>query len=124
MGNFLATYFESGGGVVDVASLNTQGTPIGGRWRSAGYALLTSAATVAGGHMMMGMIGNVPLLRGATTFDGGTSSFYSLGQPVTDSNVVAFWTNNAPLAVVATRLGFPRVTLNFFPVSSDARQDF
>lgn len=122
IGDLLASYFESGGGVVDMVAL--QGQPLGGRWRSSGYPLLSPAVSLAGERLTLGSVTANTVLKDVTTFDGGLASSHSLGQPVDGTNVVAVWSNNSPLIILGTARGFPRVTLNFFPVSSDSRDDF
>jgi hypothetical protein len=129
LGDTLASYVDSGGGVVQAtfAFDNAYGL-VGGRWLSANYAVFGSGGQ---NHNIPLHLGTVyvpghPILAGVTSFDGGSSSYYNAVSGVRSGAIrVADWSNGVPLIATDTTSFHGRVVgLNFYPPSSDARNDF
>lgn len=125
LGDNLADYVDSGGGVVTAVFANAS-IPFSGRFDTDNYwAIAPSSQT--GGAAFLGAIWapGHPILEGVSTFGGGSSSY----RPATTSiqsgaTRVADWTDGTPL-VATKRYGTARrVDLGFFPPSSDIRSDF
>jgi hypothetical protein len=125
LGNNMADYVDAGGGVV-VAVFANASVPLAGRFSSSDYYGIEPAGQTQGTELTLGKINELgsPLLAGVTSFDGGTSSFRSTGTLNAAAIDVADWSNGSPLIARRTINGTPRVDLNFFPASSDARPDF
>ena len=125
LGNNLADYVDSGGGVV-IAVFADASVPIGGRFASDDYYAMEPAGQTEGTELTLGTVQepSSPIMAGVTTFDGGSSSFRGTGSPNMSAVRVADWSNGEPLVLRRTIGGVPRVDLNFFPPSSDARPDF
>jgi hypothetical protein len=125
LGNNLADYVDGGGGVV-VAVFANASVPIGGRFASSDYYALEPLDQDEGTELTLGTVyePSSPLMAGVMTFDGGTNSYHGTGSPNGSAVRVADWSNGIPLILRRTIGGVPRVDLNFFPPSSDARGDF
>jgi hypothetical protein len=125
LGNELAQYSEAGGGVVEAAFANAT-VRLGGAWATGGFEGISSAGQSSNTELTLGDVFDAasPLLNGVTSFNGGTSSFYSTGSVINGGVVVADWSNGAPLIVTTAVDGHQIVNLNFYPVSSNARSDF
>ena len=125
LGNELAQYSEAGGGVVEAVFANA-GDQLGGAWATGGFEGISGSGHGAYTELTIGDIFDAasPLLNGVTSFNGGTSSFYSTGSVINGGVVVADWSNGAPLIVTTAVDGHQTVDLNFYPVSSNARSDF
>ncbi len=126
LGNRLADYVDSGGGVVQATFSWHTSIPLAGRWQSGGYSPLTYASQSQGTQLFLGTrhLPAHPVLSGVTSFSGGTASYHNTGTLAAGATAVADWTNGAPL--VAEMGNFPGriIGLNFYPPSSDARADF
>lgn len=125
-GDILASYIESGGGVVNATF--TANVPITGNFTA--YDLYTNSGQGNGTNLGLGLINEPthPILDNVSSFDGGTSSFHNTGGTLaTGATVVAEYTNGEPLIIVKDNVG-PATTrtafLNFYPPSIDARDDF
>ena len=130
-GNVLADYVDNGGGVVVAtfafyASSYGTGLNIEGRLLTGGYLPFTTGAQAQPGDLtLVKDLPLHPLLDGVITFNGGLSSYHNA--PITiasNATLVAHWSNGQPL-VGARAMAAGRVAgLNFFPPSSDVRDDF
>jgi hypothetical protein len=125
LGNNLADYHDAGGGVV-MAVFAVASIPLAGRFHTANYYALNPLGQAQPGGLTLGTIYEPasPLLAGVTSFNGGTSSYHGTGAVDPAAVRVADWSNGRPLILRRTIGGRPRVDLNFFPPSSDARSDF
>ncbi len=127
LGNELADYVDSGGGVV----LNTFGFSVGSGYSIAGrltngYLPFTLSSYAAPGNLtLVEDLPLNPLLDGVNSFNGGSSSFQN--SPISiapGATLVAHWSNSQPL-VGSTNHAPGRVAgLNFFPPSSDVVSSF
>src|SRR5438552_522217 len=66
-----------------------------------------------------------PILNGVFSFNGGTNSF--LNSPIMvapGASLLAHWNNNQPLVATKQLTAGRMVGLNFYPPSSDSRNDF
>ncbi len=127
LGDLLADYVDAGGGVVASTFSGSSFFGLRGRFVSGGYTPLASG-NIGSGALTLGTISvpNHPLMRGVTTFSGGSSSFHTTGPLTPGSTLVASWSNGQPL--IATKKPVPSggrvVALNFYPPSSLSRADF
>jgi hypothetical protein len=129
LGNLLADYVDNGGGVVIAPFATAQpGLVITGRFATGNYSPVLFASQNQNTHLTIGTreVPTHPLLQGVGTFDGGSSSFYTTGTRRPGAIAVADWSNGQPLVTEwpAPTTRHPVVALNFFPPSSDARNDF
>ena len=126
LGNTLASYVDSGGGVVQMtfSYWNTNGPGIRGLWQTGGYSVWQTGQQASPGGLTLGTIydPNSPILAGVTSFNGGASSYYNTVPGLNPGAVaIADWSNGAPLIAANTQSFSGRVVgLNFYPVSSDA----
>lgn len=128
MGNVLADYLDQGGGVAlaTFAFWNSGGLDIEGRLVTGGYLPFTTAGQAGSvGLTLVKDLPSHPLLDAVASFNGGTSSFQNSSISTTaGTTLVAHWSNGQPL-VGAKDIGAGHFAgLNFFPPSSDARNDF
>jgi hypothetical protein len=129
LGNVVADYSDTGGGVVVATFSFTSSLALSGRMTSAGYSVFSIGEQAQDLRMqLVPDIPTSPLLAGVASFDGGSSSFHSA--PVTTSpgaTLIAHWSGDLqPLVAVRDApVGDGLIVgLNFFPASSDAREDF
>lgn len=124
LGNNLADYVDSGGGVVEAVFANAS-VPLSGRYVSGGYYGINSTGQTQGSQLSLGTIYdlNSPIMAGITNFNGGSSSYRSTGSLTAGAVRVADWSNGAPLVVTKTIGGHTTVDLNFYPPSSSVRSD-
>lgn len=123
LGNVLADYIERGGGVVlaTFAFYSQPGIGIQGRIETAGYLPFTKGGFASpGGQTLVAVEPQHEILKGVTSFNGGSSSFQNTPISTTSgTTLVAQWSNGQPL-VGAKALPTGRVVgLNFYPPSSD-----
>lgn len=126
LGNVLADYVDSGGGVVVATfSYSTSFYGIGGRLVTGNYLPLTIAGDSSGTALtMVPVLPTHPILQGVASFGGGSASYHEASTTTAGATSIANWNNGQPLiAVKATGPGHV-VALNFYPPSSDARSDF
>ncbi|XVJ58178.1 MAG: hypothetical protein HEQ23_01770 [Tepidisphaera sp.] len=127
LGNNLADYVDSGGGVIvsTFATADSPGFHPGGRFESDGYNPF-SLGTTTTSPVTLGtrFIAEHPLLKNIGSFDGGTSSYRSQAAFRPGSVPIARWSDGLPLvAAMPGRKG--RIAgLNFYPPSSVSRSDF
>lgn len=123
LGDALADYVDAGGGVV-VSTFAFWSTSInlGGRFVTGGYLPFTQGSQASpGGLTLVPVTSGHPLLAGVVSFNGGTSSYHNAPiAPVEGATLVAEWSNGQPLVGFLGRV----VGLNFFPPSTDSRDDF
>ncbi len=121
LGNTLADFADSGGGVV----LSTGFDPdpakhLGGRWASGAFGIIPAGN--AAGPSSLGTLAypHHPILAGVSSFDGGVDSFRPGANPLNARGLaVAKWADGSPLAAIST-VRPNRVDLGFYPPSSDA----
>jgi hypothetical protein len=125
LGNNLADYVDAGGGVV-IAVFTDASEPLFGRFASDDYYALEPLSQTDGPVLTLGTVyePGSPLMSGVNSFDGGSSSFRGTGSLNANAVRVADWSNGDPLIVRRTINGNRRVDLNFFPPSTDSRNDF
>src|SRR5579883_3450585 len=122
--NELDAYVRGGGGVVDAVFANAS-IAVGGAYQSNNdYSILPTSQSGGTNLTLVPVNPSSPLLNGVTSFDGGGSSFQSTGALNPNSTLVANWSNGAPLVAYQMLGSGAEVSLNFFPPSSDARNDF
>ena len=127
LGDRLANYVDSGGGVVQATFSWHNSIPLSGRWRSGGYSPLTYINDQSRGtEMFIGAryIPGHPILTDVNSFSGGAESFRIPVVVAAGATAIADWTDDAPL--VAEMGGFAGriIALNFYPVSGDERAGF
>ncbi|MFA6456306.1 MAG: FlgD immunoglobulin-like domain containing protein [Bacteroidota bacterium] len=122
LGNVVAEYIESGGGVV-CAIFETSGVPnseLGGNFST--YKLIDFGSA----EYTSGSLGTIyepthPIMQGVTSFTTGSYGFRPSNTTVSTGAVkVADWDNGKPLIVYKDNVGpskVRRVDLGFFPVS-------
>ncbi|MGE0482117.1 MAG: hypothetical protein AB7Q17_16775 [Phycisphaerae bacterium] len=123
LGDNLADYVDSGGGVVLAmfalrASLATR--TIEGRFGSDNYYCIErSVGTTTTGSATLGAVyvPSSPLLHNVATFDGGTSSFRTPAPLNANATRIADWSTGQILIAHRTDLAADRVDLGFFAVS-------
>lgn len=129
LGNNLADYVDSGGGVV-VATFAFYDSDTclaaSGRLSSGGYLPFTRGSYTSGSELFMVKDdASHPILNGVNTFSGGTASYHN--SPISlasGATLIAHWTNGQPLVGTKITGGNRVVGLNFYPPSSDIRSDF
>lgn len=126
LGDRLADYVDSGGGVVQATFSWHNSIPISGRWQSGGYAPLTYGGQSQGVEMFLGTrhLPGHPVLANVVTFSGGTSSYHNTVNVAAGGTAIADWTNGRPLVAEMTGFNGGIIALNFYPPSSNARGDF
>ena len=122
LGNVMADYVDSGGGVVVAVFANaTTATArvLGGRWETGGYEIIDAPGASTTGAASLGniLVPGHPIMQGVNTFAGGTSSFRPSTTAVTaGSTRVAEWSYGRTL--VATGVSPRRADLGFYPPSN------
>ena len=122
LGNVMADYVDSGGGVVVAvfanATTNTSRV-LGGRWDAEGYEIVPAPGASTTGSASMGtiVVPGHPIMQGVNSFAGGTSSFRPTTTALTPgSTLIAQWSDGRTL--VATGANPHRVDLGFYPPSN------
>ena len=126
LGDNLADYVDSGGGVV-VAVFANASIPFGGRFDTDNYWAIAPSSQISGTEEFLGTIHDPshPILDRVATFSGGTSSYRpSTFDIAPGATRIADWTDGRPLIATKEIGGTRRADLGFFPPSSDARSDF
>ncbi|EGG23126.1 hypothetical protein DFA_05256 [Cavenderia fasciculata] len=127
MGDVLSDYVDNGGGVVVTVFTNCNNLRNGflkGRFFDQNYHPINPARqadTNGKKPLTLGkvVIPNHPILNGIKSLDGGRSSFFCPGSVNSEANLVAEWSNGAPLIADLSKQNGKVVALNFFPPSSD-----
>jgi hypothetical protein len=136
LGNVLADYVDSGGGVVCAMFEIGYGSgpfphptaQLKGRWDTQGYYVLPRTQQHGPPQATLGTVYNPahPIMQGVSTFDGGT--FSARPSPLTPIppgvTLVADWNDTSPLVATKTIGGVPRADLGLYPPSADVRGDF
>jgi len=129
LGNVLADFVDSGGGVVEMTFSNyapSAGLGLSGRFVTGNYDVFTNAA----GQGSCGDLGTVvnpahALFAGVASFDGGGSAYCNTGISVkSGAQALAFWTNGEEFAAIRTDHAAAVLGLNFYAPSSSVRPDF
>ncbi|NLX21919.1 MAG: S8 family serine peptidase [Phycisphaerae bacterium] len=135
LGNVLADYIDSGGGVVVAVFANVSVRSYGsimGRFLDEQYSCIhypggTLPALIDRPRQSLGDRFDPlhPVLTGVTEFDGGDRSFRVRSSYLSPgASFVAAWSDGAPLIAVREIGGVPRVDLALFPSSSRVSGDF
>ena len=132
IGDALADYVDGGGRVVQMVFglyCPSDDLGVGGRWVSEGYGAfdVTPCEQIDGDGPLgfTAVDAASPLLAGVTSFNGGGSSYRNAVTLAGDATLVATWDDEASLPFEAWTTAHTGcvVGLNFFPPSSDARDD-
>jgi hypothetical protein len=130
LGNNLASYIDAGGGVVDAvfenASMNIMGNYNTTTYRCLNPDYQTQFTEVTLGTILLPAH---PIMNGVSSFDGGSSSFRSTSSSLTPTSYrIANYNTGEILVAAREDAGISgtakRVSINFFPPSSDSRDDF
>lgn len=125
LGNLLADYADQGGGVVVSPFSNVAGLALQGRFVSGGYLPQAVGGSTTGAATLGAVsIPNHPLMRGVTSFNGGSSSYRAVGGLTPGATLVASWSTGQPLLAIKRITRGRVVTANFYPASSVSRADF
>ena len=125
VGNNLADYIDSGGGVVTAAFTGLSGDNVAGRFQSGGYSPVTLNGYNVGVGLTLGTVAlpSHPIMSRVTSFNGGSSSFYCTVGVAPGATLVASWSNNVPLVVTRDDFAGRVATVNMYPPSSASRSD-
>jgi|GEM_PF-7118861 len=120
LGNVLADYVDRGGGVVSAMYNMGSYTPILGRFATQGYSAIQPAYTISG-EATLGTIyvPSDPIMRGVTSFDGGSESIRPASALTSGATLIASWSDGMPLVAVKKMTRANRADLGFYPPSSD-----
>ncbi len=129
LGNNLAAYVDQGHGVVEATfnwSTFFSDDTLLGNWVSGGYESMTDAGHGSGSFLTLGPVEQPshPVMQGVTNFNGGADSFYIAGSLTANTNPIAEWSNDAPLAFEHTGKNGRIIGLNFFPPSDTVVSGF
>ena len=123
IGDNLADYMDSGGGVVmaTFAFWDSNGLGILGRIKTDGYLPFTTDGQANGSNMTLVPVEpNHELLDGVNSFNGGSSGYHNSSiSTVPGATEVALWSNGQPLVAAFEPTSGVIVGLNFYPPSSD-----
>lgn len=128
LGDVLAEYLNSGGGVVVATfafSNPSKGGGLIGGIKDLGYLPFTTggnAPVAAPLTMMSPLLPNHKIVSGVSSFSGGRLSAYlnSPIQPTSGTDLIARWSNEEPLMGAKQLVAGGRIAgLNFFPPSDD-----
>ena len=124
LGNVLADYSDAGGGVV--VAVFAYSISLGGRLVTDGYLPMTFAGQTQ--NVVHTLVIDDPthrIMDNVMSFNGGSSSYHHAPVALAPGGtLVASWNHGQPLVSVATPMVGRTVSLNFYPPSSDARNDF
>ena len=128
LGNVLADYVDSGGGVV-AAMFATGSLPVAGRFNTDDYWVIQPSGQQQDTPEGLGAIYDPshPILAGVTSFNGGSSSYRPSRSNVHPlATRIADWTGPGTIPLVAVRTigAVRRADLGFYPPSGDVRADF
>ena len=128
IGNSLADYIDLGGGVdIGTFAFYTSGNlSIQGRLATNGYLPFTTGNQNVGTDLLLVKdLPTHPILAGVNSLDGGLASYHN--SPIgiaAGATLVGHWSNSQPLIGTKDFALGRTVGLNFYPPSSDARNDF
>ncbi len=128
LGNVMADYVDSGGGVVCTMFEVGVGGRImmQGRWESGQYYAIPRGGQFQATRATLGTVHDPkhPIMRGVATFDGGSSSYRPASLDIAPDAVrIADWSDGRPLVVTKMIGDSRRADLGFYPVSSDVGSD-
>lgn len=130
LGDILADYVDSGGGVVQAALAfgpYPSSSEILGRWKDNNYSVFPGGAQGLDSSLTLGTIyePSHPILSGVSDFSGGSFSLHNAVPAVRAGAVrVADWSNGVPLVGADANSFNGRVAgLNFHPPSGDVYGD-
>jgi hypothetical protein len=127
IGNVLADYVDSGGGVVAAVFAFDASTArlIGGRFRTSYYVITPSGIVIPTNLTLAADLPEHPLLSGVENFNGGVQSYQpSVNALESGATRIASWSNGMPLVATRDVNGVRRVDLGFYPPSSDSNAAF
>jgi uncharacterized repeat protein (TIGR01451 family) len=125
LGNVLADYVDTGGGLAIATFAWGSGLNLQGRISTGGYFPFVVAGQSSGSFLtLVKDDAQHPILQGVGSFSGGGSSYHDTVSLTSGSTLVAHWSNNRPLVGVRQTAGGRVVGLNFFPPSSTVSSDF
>jgi hypothetical protein len=130
LGNVLADYVDSGGGVVVAVFAHTTTMPsrrLDGRWRVGGdYEIIRSGYHYLVGPASLGWIAvpGHPIMAGVSFFDGGPLSYRPNSIALSPhGQLISHWSDGRILVAVSSQ--YPnRADLGLFPPSSDVNSDW
>lgn len=124
LGNVLADYVDGGGRVVIATfAMNSDGPGIAGRFESEGYLPVTlGPQTGINNDNLVAVDTGNPILNGVTSFNGGSSGYAASVALNAGAQLVATWDDAEATPLIAVKGNV--TALNFYPPSSDARDDF
>jgi len=103
IGNVLADYADSGGGVVCCTFATNSGSGLTGRFANDGYGCFAPGDQSGGNYTMTfptdKKLLKHPLLNYVKSFVGGTYSYLSNITAKSDATVIATWSHGTPLVV-------------------------
>lgn len=129
LGDNLATYIDNGGAVVEAVF----GGNISITGNYSAYKVYEESNTISQNLNTVRTLGTIsdtehPIMDGVSSFNGGTSSYYNTSiVGATGATTLAKYDNGQPLIMVRSQIGQKNVSgafLNFYPPSSDERNDF
>ncbi|OGQ91015.1 MAG: hypothetical protein A2289_00915 [Deltaproteobacteria bacterium RIFOXYA12_FULL_58_15] len=119
LGDNLADFADAGGGVV-VSSL-AENTPILGRLDTEYYMAITGgSANFGDGPLYLLASSSHPILRGVTTFSGGTESLRNSWNSLNGAEIARWDPSGESLVATKELRGTRVVSLNLYPVSDAA----
>ena len=130
LGDVLADYVDSGGGVVlavFATSSDDEDRVIAGRWMTNEYAVIAPAGGTTTGTAALGAVPVPPhpIMNGVTTFSGGSGSFRPTTRETAPSaQVIAEWTDGSILAAVREDTVGARIDLGMYPPSDTVLPGF
>ncbi len=127
LGNLLADYADQGGGVVVATfALTDSLNALAGRFITEGYLPFTDGGPFADpGLTLVPDLPDHPILTGVDSFNGGSSGYRNPTLALApDATLVAHYVGGDPLVGVKEASSWRVVGLNFFPPSTDVRNDF
>jgi hypothetical protein len=121
LGDVLASFVDSGRGVVQAGSSLMGGAPFGldGTWTSGKYGAFASGSFMFAGSLTLApVLTSHPILAGVADFHGGNAIAYNSVSLQGCAELVARWSNGRLLVAAGVGPGAGRVVgLNLYPVS-------
>eukprot|EP01118_Nematostelium_gracile_P004120 TRINITY_DN14857_c0_g1_i1.p1 TRINITY_DN14857_c0_g1~~TRINITY_DN14857_c0_g1_i1.p1 ORF type:complete len:197 (+),score=39.35 TRINITY_DN14857_c0_g1_i1:56-592(+) len=119
LGTRLAQYVERGGGVIIMVYANCgSGNSLKGLWETNAYDPILPKDTSRPFLKGLGEVKypNHPIMEGVKTFSGGDQNSQSQGKMNEHAQLIACWTNGAPLVVEMNLPNIGKIIgLNFYP---------
>ncbi len=126
LGNVLADYVDAGGTAVEAVFSVADNIKVQGRLLDDGYRAMETGSQSSCSAGLVPELADHPLLAGVESFDGGSSGYCGSAATATPgADLVASWGSGEALVATHEPSGAGTVVaLNFYPPSSDARDDF